>query len=138
MKDPTSAQVERVLRRYLASEGYELSKRLANGETGADVIARRGGEVIYIEVIGFDRSPPRRSKDFYESFFRAVSRLNEGVTSVVIALPSRFARGMAQRARHHRVAWARIGKAFPELAIWLVDIEGELCHPRSWNEWLRA
>ena len=90
-----------------------------------------------IEAIGFDTSPPRRSKDFYESFFRAVSRLNNGdATSVVIALPSRFARGLKQRASHYGVAWGRIANAFPELSIWLVDTDGEMYQRRSLGEWL--
>ncbi len=139
MKDPTSALVERALRRRLADEGYTLSRKLKSGDTGADVIARRGDEAIFIEAIGFDTSPPRRSKDFYESFFRAVSRLNnEDATSVVIALPSRFARGLKQRASHYGVAWGRIANAFPELSIWLVDTEGEMYQRRSWGEWLEA
>jgi len=139
MKDPTSAQVERALRKRLVGEGYALNKRLPSGALGADVIARRGNEAIFIEVIGFDTSPPRRSKDFYESFFRAVSRLNnEGATSVVIALPSRFARGLKQRANHYGVAWGRIANAFPELSIWLIDTEGEMYQRHSWGEWLEA
>ena len=138
MKAPKSAQVERALRRRLTDEGYKLSQPLGSGDTGADIIARRGDEAAYIEVIGFDISPPRRSKDFYESFFRAVSRLSDGATSVVIALPSRFARGLKQRASHYGIAWERISEAFPELSIWLVDTEGEMYQRRSWGEWLEG
>ncbi|NQU97248.1 MAG: hypothetical protein HQ548_06355 [Chloroflexi bacterium] len=134
-KKPESKEVETVLRRCLVDEGYKLNNPLGRGETGADIIARRRKEAIYIEVIGFDTRPPRRSKDFYESFFRAVSRLNGGTTSVVIALPARFGRGLRQRARQYRVAWARIGKAFPELAIWLIDTESQEYERHTWAEW---
>jgi len=120
----------------LRSEGYELSKPLKSGETGTDIIARLGDKKVHIEVIGFDTSPPRRSKDFYESFFRTISRLDRDATSVVMALPSRFGRGLRQRARQYGIAWERIARAFPELSIWLVDVEGETYQRHSWGEWL--
>ena len=47
----------------------------------------------------FKESTPARAKDFYESFFRAVSRLHHGATHCVIALPARFGKGLPQRAK---------------------------------------
>lgn len=45
---------------------------------------------------------------------------------------------MARRgARQHRVAWTRIAQAFPELEIWLVDVEALDYQRTSWMEWLR-
>jgi len=55
---------------------------------------------------------------------------------VVMALPSRFGRGLRQRARQYGIAWERIARAFPELSIWLVDVEGETYQRHSWGEWL--
>ena len=65
---------EECLRTILLSEGYELNLPLNHGETGVDILAKKEGEEhLHIEVIGYKASGPARAKDFYESFFRAVS-----------------------------------------------------------------
>lgn len=129
--------VERCLRACLEAEGYKLSPFRKNGETGVDLIAQKGNKKHYIEVIGFKKSGPARSKDFYEIFFRAVSRLKDGAKSIVIALPERFGNGLNQRASQYGVAWKRIGDAFPELEIWLVNCEQPYSYKRTqWNQWL--
>ena len=127
--------VETVLRDTLAREGYAISRERGYGETGTDIIAHRGDENLHIEAIAFKESPPARAKDFYEVFFRAVSRLQNEATSCVIALPSRFGMGLSQRAKAIGPAWCRIGKSFPELKIWLVDTgEGSIKYT-DWNSW---
>ena len=132
----SSHDAERCLRACLEAEGYKLSSPRKNGETGVDLNASQGNEVYDIEVIGFKESPPARSKDFYEVFFRAISRLKDGAESIVIALPERFGIGLNQRAAHYGEAWKRIGDAFPELEIWLVSCEQPYSYKRKkWNEW---
>ena len=129
--------VEQCLRACLREEGYTLSSPRNNGETGVDLIAQQENRRYYIEVIGFKKSPPARSKDFYEIFFRAVSRLKDGAESIVIALPERFGKGLNQRALHYGEAWKRIGDAFPEIEIWLVNCEQPYSYTcTTWNEWL--
>jgi len=76
-----------------------------------------------------------RAKDFYESFFRAISRIAPTNALYAIALPARFGMGLHQRARAIGIAWKRIGAAFPELEIWLVDTENESINQTSWNSW---
>ena len=132
----SSDRVEKVLRGDLKSLGYKLSRQLGNGETGCDVIATKGRQRINIEVISFKSSGPARSRDFFQSFFRAVSRLNDGATQCVIALPSRFGKGLPRRAAGYKLAWRRIGSAFPELEIWLVDVVEETVKRTSWNSWI--
>ena len=132
----TGEQVESVLRRLLSQRGYELlNNPRAHGETGADIIARKGGVQLFIECIGFQEVAPLRSKQFYEVFFRAISRLKDGATRCVIALPVRFKRGMNQRANHYGEAWKRIGDAFPELEIWFVNVKGNTDEEHKWNYW---
>jgi len=133
-----NAQLEQCLREILAREGYAVSPVKQHGETGVDILATKDGESFHIEVIGFKSSPPARAKDFYESFFRAVSRLNDGANRCVIALPKRFEHGLPTRANQHRVAWKRIGEAIPELQIWLVDTEKRSCERTKWLYWLLA
>jgi hypothetical protein len=116
-----SAEVEAVVRAALQVEGYKTSPERLHGETGTDIVATRGREVLHIEAIAFKTAPPARAKDFYEVFFRAISRLEHGATKSIIALPARFGMGLPQRAKAIGRAWGRIGKAFPELEIWLVD-----------------
>jgi hypothetical protein len=133
----SSDDVERSLRACLEAEGYKLSLPRKNGETGVDLIAERENEKHFIEVIGFTEFPPARSKDFYEVFFRAVSRLDDGAKSLVIALPGRFGEGLTKRASHYGEAWRRIGSTFPELEIWLVNCGRPYSYERtSWNRWL--
>lgn len=107
------------------------------GETGTDIIATRGTEAIHIETIAFKSSPPARAKDFYEVFFRAVSRLDHGATRCVLALPARFGMGLHQRRAAIGLAWRRIGDAFPELEIWLVDTADRKCRRTPWDSWIR-
>jgi hypothetical protein len=68
-------KVEELIRENLRDEGYELSRERLYGQNGTDIIATRGHQCLHIEAIAFKESPPARAKDFYESFFRAVSRL---------------------------------------------------------------
>ena len=129
--------VERCLRDCLEKQGYILSIPRKNGETGVDLPANKGDEQYYIEIIGFKKSPPARSKDFYEVFFRAVSRIKNGAKNIVIALPERFGNGLSQRASHYGEAWERIGITFPEIEIWSVHCELPYAYERSsWNKWL--
>ncbi|PIT02746.1 hypothetical protein TSA1_19800 [Bradyrhizobium nitroreducens] len=132
----SSDRVERVLRRELKGLGYKLSRQLGNGETGCDVIATTGGQKIKIEVVSFKSSGLAWSIDFFQGFFRVVSRLNDGATQCVIALPSHFGKGLPRRAAGYRMAWRRVGSAFPELEIWLVDVIEETIKRTSWNSWI--
>lgn len=127
---------ERCLRQLLKQEGYRLSPPRGHGETGVDIIARKGSEALYIEVIGFKSSPPARSKDFYQVFFRAISRLKNNVKNCVIALPERFQIGFPSRVKQYRAGWERIGKAFPELEIWLINVDKNSYKRTKWSEWL--
>lgn len=132
----SNRQTEAVLRTVLEAEGYALSPKRAQGENGTDVLALRGEERFDIEVIGFKSNAPTRSSDFYQVFFRAVSRLDSGATACVVALPTRFGRGLPRRASQHAVAWERIGNAFPELQIWLVDTDAGSIERTGWCDWL--
>ncbi len=131
----TGGQVETVVRKLLSSQGYRLNKPRMNGETGADIIAKKGNMGIFIECIGFQLKPPQRSKHFYEVFFRAISRLKDGATKCVLALPIRFKRGMNQRSKQYGEAWRRIGNVFPELEIWFINVPDEICEKYKWNDW---
>lgn len=131
----TGEQVESVVRKLLASRGYRLNEPRANGETGADVIAKKGRTEVFIECIGFQQAPPLRSRQFYEVFFRAVSRLKDGATKCVLALPVRFKRGINQRAKQYGEAWKRIGDVFPELEIWFVNVKENAYEEHKWNDW---
>lgn len=133
---PSNQQTETVLRTVLEAEGYALSAPRPYGGTGTDVVASRGEERFHIEVIGFKSSPPTRSSDFYQVFFRAVSRLDLGATACVMALPARFGSGLPSRVAHYSVAWERIGNVFPELQIWLVDTDAGAIERTSWSDWL--
>ena len=74
----SNSDLENMLPKVLEEEGYSLNSKRAHGETGVDIIAKEGTETCHIEAIGYKSSPPVRAKDFYESFFPIVSRLNDG------------------------------------------------------------
>lgn len=129
---------ERCLRQILNEKGFKLEiPERQHGETGTDIIASKDGTEWYIEVIGFKKSPPARSKDFYEVFFRAISRLKDSAEHVVIALPDRFRNGLPQRVKQYGDAWQRIGSAFPELEIWLVNVGENKLETTKWNDWIK-
>ncbi len=131
----SSDEVEECLRSCLAGEGYSLTPKKAHGQTGVDLVASRDAEQSHIEVIAFKDSPPARAKDFFEAFFRAVSRLDVGAMHCVIALAKRAEEGLPARARQYQVAWLRIADAFPELEIWLVDTAAGTYRRTSWRDW---
>ena len=126
---------EQCLREILTFEGFELSPERKAGETGVDIIANRNIDVFHIEVIGYKSSGPARAKDFYESFFRVISRLNNGAEKCVIAMPINAKIGLPARANQYGIAWDRIGMAFPELEIWLIDIKNKQIEKSTWAEW---
>ena len=43
--------------------------------------------------------------------------------------------GLPVRAQRHRVAWLRIADAFPELEIWLVNVDEHKYKSTTWREW---
>lgn len=131
-----NAELEKSLRSMLERDGYVLSRERMHGETGVDIIARKGAEEIHIDVIGYKANGPARAKDFYECFFRTVSRIKDGATRCVMALHAQAQCGLPARARQYGEAWRRIGVAFPELEIWLVDPETESYKMTTWAEWL--
>lgn len=133
----TNQKTEKTLRRILQNEGHALNTLRKYGETGVDILAPRRRTKLFIEVIGHKSRAPARSKDFYESFFRAVSRVNEAAARCIIAMPSLVARGLPQRARHYGGAWKRIGESFPELEIWPVDTKAKTFSATRWNDWLK-
>jgi hypothetical protein len=134
----TNGEIEECLRRLLEAEGCSLSPLRSHGETGVDIIAKKESETWHIEVVGYKKVGAVRAKDFFEGFFRAVSRLNDGATYCVLALSHMAAVGLPARAKHHRVAWLRIGEAFPELNIWLVDTDTRAYRRTSWRQWAEA
>jgi hypothetical protein len=79
----TSVQVETVVRSALQAKGYKTSVERLLGETGTDIIATRDREVLHIEAIAFKKSGPARALDFYQAFFRAVSRLEHEPTKCI-------------------------------------------------------
>ena len=129
-------EAENSLRTILMAEGFSLNPPRMHGQTGVDILATRGDEQFHIEVIGYKNSGPARAKDFYESFFRVISRIKDGATQCVIALPKQAGIGLPARARQYAIAWERIGHAFPELEIWLIDTDNLSYQRSAWNEWL--
>lgn len=94
-------------------------------------MARRGTEAAHRDNwLQAHRSG--KSQGFYEGFFRAVSRLNDGATRCVLALSNKAETGLPQRAKQHRMAWLRIAEAFPELEIWLVDTKLKTYKRKTW------
>ena len=139
----SNEQAELCLRECLLKEGYDLTPKLKNGQNGPDIIATKENEQLYIEVIGFKKSPPARSRDFYEVFFRAISRLEkfksdaDKTEKIIIALPEGFKNGLHKRAAHYGIAWKKLGDTFPELEIWLINCDSTPgCRRSKWNEWL--
>jgi len=131
----SSDSVENCLRKILLTEGYSLSRKRQYGETGVDILAKKDKEIFHIEVIGYKSSPPRRSMEFYQVFFRAISRLEDQSSHCVLALPVQFRVGLPQRVNQYRTAWNRIAKAFPELEIWLINVEVSTYQRTKWSDW---
>jgi len=114
------------LRVALEKQGYEVSPKRPFGAQGVDVVAEKGGEKVVAEVIGYKASGPARRSDFAVAFWAAIGRVDDYPNAkVVIAIPSQFERGLGARMDSRRSAWERIGRAFPELEIWLVDVLGQ-------------
>jgi len=131
----TNISTDETLRELLMKDGYKMNPQRMHGEQGTDIVALNYDKVIYIEVIGHKADNNNRAKDFYEVFFRALARLNEGAKKIVIAVPSVSRRSIKNRANYIITAWKRIANAFPELEIWLVDVKNKRYEKTSWMEW---
>ena len=132
-KSVEARDVDQVIRRYLESKGYELSSPKERGETGPDIVARHGKSTLFVEVIGFQEVPPIRSREFYEAFFRTISRdRNNPDDILVLGLPKRFKNGMKRRVAQYTAAWEKLGKAFPNLRIWYADTEQNTVEEYPW------
>jgi len=126
--------VEQLVRRHLKEEGCTLSLPKKRGETGADITARCGKSTRFVEVIGFQSHPPTRSREFYEAFFRVISRDRDNPDdALVLALPKRFKDGMRQRKQQYPIAWEKLGKAFPNLRFWYVDTQSNIVEEYPWS-----
>ncbi len=136
MKLVSTDEVEKIVRAHLIQQGFSLTNvHRKHGETGCDVIAARGRARVFVEVIGFQSVPPIRSREFYECFFRAISRDEDRTGDrLAMALPIRFSEGMRQRKSHYARAWDKIGRAFPNLEIWYVDTKTDTVVERSWKD----
>jgi hypothetical protein len=133
----TNIETENCLRGILQKEGYKLSNKTGLGKLGPDIKAARDNEDLYIEVIGSEESSLERVKDFYEAFFQTISSLNNrDCKHCIIAIPESSRKILPIRAKIYKIAWERIAKAFPELEIWLVDIENKKYQRTSWIYWL--
>ena len=129
-----AGDVEQVIRGHLEGKGYILSPPKKRGQTGADIIAKHGRSTCFVEVIGFQSHPPTRSREFYEAFFRAISRDRDNLDDVLaLGLPRRFKDGMRQRKQQYPVAWEKLGKAFPNLRLWYVDVEQNTIEEYPWS-----
>jgi len=133
----TNIETENCLRELLKEEGYKLSSKGGLGKLGSDIKATKNSEDWYIEVIGFEESGIDRVKYFYEAFFQAISRLNnKDCKHCIIAMPESSRKSLPIRAKIYKVAWERIAQVFPELEIWLVDVENKKYQRTSWIYWL--
>ncbi len=133
----TNTETENCLRELLKIEGYKLNDKSGLGKLSSDIKATKDNEDFYIEVIGFEEAGLERIKDFYEAFFQAVSRLNnKDCKHCIIAMPENSKKSLPIRAKIYKVAWERIAKAFPELEIWLVNVENKKYQKTSWIYWL--
>lgn len=133
-KTVKASEVEQVIRKYLEDRECQLSTPKKLGETGPDIVAKSGKSTWFVEVIGFQEKPWIRSREFYEAFFRIISRDRGNPNdNLVLALPKRFKTGMRQRMKQYPIAWGKLGKAFPNLSIWYVDTEQDTLEEYSWS-----
>ena len=133
----TNSETETSLRDMLKKEGYKLSSKKGLGKLGSDIKAAKDNEDWYIEVVGFEESSLETVKDFYEAFFQSISRLNnKGSKHIIIAMPEQYRKILPIRAKMYKNAWKRIAQVFPELEIWLVDIDNKKYQRTAWIYWL--
>jgi hypothetical protein len=135
--DITKTEIMNCLEELLKNEGYQLRSKIGLFTLGPDIKASKDSENWYIEVLASGESRRGMVEDFYNVFFRAVSRLNnEDCQHCIIAVPENLRKYLYIRARIYRVAWERIADVFPELEIWVVDSESNKYQKTSWNYWL--
>jgi len=134
-KTVEAAAVEKVIRKYLEIKGCTLSPPKKRGETGPDIVAENDRSTYFVEVIGFQEVPPIRSREFYEAFFRVISRDRDNIANDILALglPKRFKDGMRQRKQQYPKAWEKLGRAFPNLRLWYVDTELDTVEEYPWS-----
>ena len=131
-------EIENFLRNILKEEGYKIKGKKGLAMLGPDIKATKDKEVFYIEIAGSDATGLEITNDFYEAFFKAVSRLNnKDCKHCIIAMPESLRKMLHIRAKIYKVAWERIAKVFPELEIWLVDIKNKKYLKTAWISWIK-
>ncbi len=90
----SDSEIERCLRGLLEEEEFSLSPKRAHGQIGVDLLASKKGEVYHIETIAYKHAGSARAKDFFEAFFRVLSRLDDGAKHCVLALSRRTEIGL--------------------------------------------
>lgn len=130
-----NSEVEDCLRSILLAQHFVLSPKRVPGQNGVDICARGNGNCFHIETIGYKSAGSARARDFYEAFFRVLSRLNDGATCCVLALSHLAEVGLPARAKQHKAMWIRTAQAFPELEIWLVNTQNGNYRRTTWGEW---
>jgi hypothetical protein len=130
-------EVGNCLKELLIEEGYRFGIKKGLGKLGPDIKASRDSENWYIEVIAYEDSGIERVQDFFQAFFQVVSRLNnKDCKHCIIAMPESSRKLLPIRAKIYKIAWERIAQVFPELEIWLVDVENKKYQKTSWIYWL--
>jgi len=137
MSGTSYLDVEEAIRSAL-SKGYVLSPKKTIGQNGVDITAqaKKGDESVDIEVIGRSQNGSKRSFDFCQAFFRAISRLNGNASTIAIALPNEWEAGLKSKLDNLGEGWERIALEFPEVEIWLVDIKDLTFRRTKLTDWV--
>ena len=134
----TNSEMENVLRDLLKDEGYKLTKRTGLEKLSSDIKVSLDDGGLYIEIIENEEPGVKKNIDFYQAFFKALSRLNnKNCKHIIIAMLESSRKNLPIRAKIHKVAWKRIAEAFTELEIWLVDTVNKKYQKTSWIYWLK-
>ena len=107
--------MEKVLRRHLEDNGFEVEPRKSN--TGVDIRARKAGHTWFVEVEGNARkngmllkSPSARYTHFYRCVGQICKRIGEGDER------SRYAVGLPEDEKYREYVWT-VTKAFLLLGV---------------------
>jgi len=123
------------LRAALVKHNYSVSPKRPFGAQGVDIIAEKDDERIAAEVIGYKIAGPSRRSDFAVAFWAAIGRVDQYPgAKIVVALLVQFQQGFGARLDSRRLAWKRIGDAFPELEIWFVDVNLQEYERCAWTQ----
>ncbi len=112
-------QIDEFLRKRLDKKGFKM-----NHHKSDSIIAQKEKILLYISCIGLKPDYLKSINEFTNSLFQAFEHIEKpDLKYSVLAMPLDFFQILRNYMSNRKSAWVRICIGFPEIRIYLIDLE---------------